>query len=226
MWWIDALFPFSCLVCHKFGSYICDSCVKKAGYSPLICAICRKPSIRGETHKRCTTGWSPNYSIVVWQYKGVIRKAIKTIKYQFAYQIAYSLGRVLSTELKKYDYLPKRAVVFPIPLHTSRLRWRGFNQTEEIAEILCKTSRWQLITDLLLRSKQTSPQVSLRAFSRSQNIRGKFAVNRAYINFFANNSLPIILFDDVWSTGSTLFEATRVLKKAGAKEVWWITAAR
>lgn len=226
MWWIDILFPFSCLECHNFGSYHCDSCTKKAGYAPLVCAVCRKPTPKGETHKQCLSPWSPDYSIVVWRYKGVIRKAIKTLKYHFAYQIAYSLGRKLSQELRRYDYLPKRAIVLPIPLHRSRLSWRGFNQSEEIAEILCKQYRWKLDPNLLVRSKQAQPQVKLRAFSRSQNIRGKFAINKGFSDFFVNNSLPIILFDDVWSTGSTLFEATRVLREAGVKEVWWITLAK
>ncbi len=226
MWWIDYLFPFSCVSCHSFGSYVCDNCIKKAGYVPLVCAVCRKPVAKGATHIRCKNDWSPDSSIAVWQYKGVIKKAIKVVKYHFAYQIAYILGGKLVHELLLFDFLPKKALVVPIPIARSRFNSRGFNQSEEIAEIICKRKGWQMEPDILLRSKNTSPQVKLRAFSRSQNIRGKFAINKAKKDFFVNNKLPIVLFDDVWSTGSTLFEATRVLKEAGAREVLWITCCR
>lgn len=226
MWWIDILFPFSCLSCSTFGSYLCDSCVKKTGYVPLVCAVCRKPVMNGRTHERCTNDWSPEYSISIWQYKGVMKKAIKTVKYQYAYQIAYSIGRRLTKELLVYDFLPQKAILVPIPITNARFRSRGFNQSEEIAEIVSKKYGWRMETDILLRSKSATAQVKLRAFSRSQNIRGKFAINKAKKGFFVNNNLPIILLDDVWSTGSTLFEATRVLKEAGSKEVIWITCCR
>lgn len=71
---------------------------------------------------------------------------------------------MFSQELQSYDYLPKRAIVIPIPLHTSRLNWRGFNQSEEIAEIVCNKRHWKLEPNLLVRSKQALPQVKLRAF--------------------------------------------------------------
>lgn len=103
-----------------------------------------------------------------------------------------------------------------------RLKWRGFNQSEEIGKELAKSLEIPLITDVLLKMKATLPQVELSDLEREENIKGAFLVtNREKIK-----GRKILLIDDVYTTGSTLNEVARLLKEAGASQAWGVVVAR
>ena len=110
----------------------------------------------------------------------------------------------------------------PIPLHWTRNNWRGFNHVEEVGKILAQLMGWEM-TNLLERSKMAKQQVGLKGKERKENVQGVFNL---VPNPPASSLDTIILFDDVWTTGSTMLEATRVLKQAGFKRVWCLTLAR
>ncbi len=169
--------------------------------------------------------WTPDGGIAIWRYDGVIQKAIKAIKYKFADYLAVELSHFLIKELRKHQFTFKKPVLIPIPLHSQREHWRGFNQSAVIGAKVAKALNWQIENEVLLRSKSDVPQAGLRSFFRSRNIRGKFTVNDDVLNKYSSNN-TFILFDDVWTSGSTLFEATKTLKNAGAKEVWIMSIAR
>jgi len=110
----------------------------------------------------------------------------------------------------------------PVPLEKRKLKWRGFNQAEEIAKELSNFWEIPFILDCLIKVKENPPQVDLSEEERMENIKGVFqAKDEKEIM-----GKKIFLVDDVYTTGATMEEAARVLRATGAKEVWGITVAR
>jgi len=109
-----------------------------------------------------------------------------------------------------------------VPLHVKRLRERGFNQAVLLGEILARKWHVPLARKNLIRIRWTEPQVNLTASERKHNVRGAFAVE----DTAAVRNRRIILLDDVYTTGSTVAECARTLKKEGAAAVFVVTIAR
>jgi ComF family protein len=110
----------------------------------------------------------------------------------------------------------------PVPLHKKKLRWRGFNQSAEIARELSFTLGGQLHEDALEKIKETPDQVTLQQDERKENLLGAFQLkNPAFVR-----GKKILLVDDVFTTGATMEECAKVLKQAGAREVWGVAIAR
>lgn len=112
-------------------------------------------------------------------------------------------------------------VLYPLPLHEQRQRWRGFNQAEVMGKYLSKRLKVPLAHGLLIRHTQRTPQAEIKTRSeRLKNAQGIFSLA-------AKNSPPhIVLFDDVWTTGATMKEAAKILKRGGVEKVWGFTLAR
>jgi len=232
---IDLLFPRQCLGCGREGSYFCPHCLQKVRVmEKLICPACEKPAINGITHPRCHKRDSLDGLISIFSYEGMIRKAIAKLKYKFVTDLASELIikmiQIIETDrngrFKYLNYLMEKkeqVILVPVPLHSRRERWRGFNQAELLGKILVTHFGWQFVPDFLFRQKSTKPQVGLKSDKRQQNIHGAFKISPNIQIFQYPN---IVIFDDVWTTGSTLKEAAETLKKAGAKRVWGLTIAR
>ena len=195
---LDLLFPKTCLECGTYGKYLCDSCVEKV--------------LDGTFDKN-------NFSI--FKYKGVIRKAITTLKYKFATDIADELVEACLTRLKSTKF--KDVLLIPIPLHRQRENWRGFNQAEVLGEKLARKMNWKFLPDLLIRQKNTIPQVNLKGEARHKNLSGVFVINSKYV---VDNKYPILLFDDVYTTGSTILEAKKELQASGFEKIYNLSIAR
>jgi ComF family protein len=221
----DIIYPKKCLDCKKRGVYICSSCLAKLRNVGLICPVCRKVSIDGKTHVKCTKPRSLDGLVSVWPYEGVVRRAILALKYGFAKEIAkdfaYHIKKVLD---QKHSLLLGKHLLIVIPLHHYRKNWRGFNQADEIAKILVSEMGWDYVRRVLVRSKIRKPQTELRKEQRTGNIEGVFKLNPKTSPKRSN--IGVILFDDVWTTGSTLKEACKVLKMGGFNKVWGLTIAR
>lgn len=203
---LDLIFPKKCLECGKEGKYICDICHSRV-------APC---GINGS-----------NYS--VFKYEGVIRKAIISLKYKFAYDLADELTAVCANKLYPVPFT-LNPILVPIPLYKSRQNWRGFNQSELIGEKLAKRMGWKFVPDLLIRNKNTTPQVGLKGSSRRNNLSNVFEVTSNYTlypkPYSKAGSHTLVLFDDVFTTGSTINEAKKVLKEAGFNSIKSLTIAR
>jgi ComF family protein len=223
---LDFIFPKNCLGCGKEEVYICRKCISKVDKPGLVCPECEKPSVDGFTHIRCQKKYGINGLISVWNYDGVVRKAILALKYKYATEIVNELANYLVTKLEdEKTIFRESAVLAPIPLHWYRENSRGFNQSEEIGKALAKKMGWRFISDLLIRKKYKAPQVTLKGDQRAKNIKGAFSLNSDY-RLPVIGYRPVILFDDVFTTGSTLKEAAKVLRRGGCGNVWGLTAAR
>lgn len=195
---IDLIFPKKCLECGKSGNYICIDCVSKV-----------------------LDGTFDKNNFAVFKYRGVIRKALISLKYKFAYDIADELVEETVKRLgsKKYHGV----TVVPIPLYWQRENFRGFNQSEILGKKIAENMGWKFAPDLLARNKNTHPQVGLKGLARHQNLSNVFSINP---NYALSNRYSILIFDDVYTTGSTINEATKTLKEYGFTKIYSLTIAR
>lgn len=232
---IDILFPISCLSCSKESEFICDSCLKKI---PLKkdqnCPICEKViTPDGKVCFNCKDRFLIDGILVASSYKNaIVAHSIHLFKYNFVEKLAEPLGKILLNCIMSSD-LSLPDLIIPVPLHKKRLRWRGFNQAELLADFLGKNItpgfNIRVENNLLIRKKKTKPQMKIRnASERKNNIKGAFTIKKEDLkkNIRLIKEKRIYLIDDVATTGNTLFECAKILKKAGAKEVYAIVIAR
>ena len=227
------LFPPHCLACGRPGNFFCSSCQQKIKFlTNQICPVCGYPALGGKTHFSCQTRYSLDGLSSVFAYALPFSLAVKKVKYYpFVFAAIKELVSLTLPYLEeREDFLPlrcflkKKPVLVPIPLSRSRFFWRGYNQAEIMAEILGEKWSLPVAKKALLRVKETAPQSFLSSNLRQKNIRGAFKVNdqwRRYVPKF-----PVLLVDDIWTTGATMRTAANVLKRAGIPQVWGLTFCR
>lgn len=220
---LDILYPRYCFGCEQKGRYLCENCSVVNRTAILTCPVCNKGSTNGKTHKSCKSEYSLDGFFSAWSYQGAIRKILISLKYKFAKDVAGEIISALPKILVKIS-LPKKAILVPIPMHKKRRNWRGFSQTEELGALLASKMGWKYFSDGLIKIKDTKPQVELSKAKRKTNLEGVFKVNPKYN--FKGTKAPIIIFDDVWTTGSTVKEAAKVFKAQKVRVVWGLTIAR
>lgn len=226
---LDLVFPIKCLECGTSSKYICADCISKVKTPPVLCYKCLRPSFDGATHAKCGGPLSLDGVSSLWRYEGVVRKAIIALKYKYATKVANEILVNAENALAKIKLcFPRNSVLVPIPSHWYRKNYRGFNQTELFGEKAAFLLGLKYEPNLLTRRAGTS-QVSLKGKDRSKNIRRAFFISpnipvSQYLT--TKGRIRILLFDDVWTTGSTMKEACKVLKRKGADKVWGLTIAR
>jgi ComF family protein len=150
------------------------------------------------------------------------------LKYNQVRPAANVLGRMLMEAVEDLQPLfgDTELLVVPVPLHSTKLRQRGFNQSELIARAALKVKpsagRFQLTLGLLERRRETKSQIGLSRHQRRENIRGAFVVTRP----LEMAGREVLLVDDVFTTGTTVSECARILRRAGASKVYVATVAR
>jgi ComF family protein len=154
--------------------------------------------------------------ICVFRYEGVIREVIHKLKYKFAYDIAEELSNSIFNSIRFEKYIFKDAFLVPVPLSNKRKRWRGFNQAEELGKIIAATLDIKYLP-AIIKPKDTPTQVEVAFNKRKSNLKEAFFVDEKYQDLIKGTK--VVIFDDVFTTGSTLNEAAGVLKRFGAKEV-------
>lgn len=223
---LDFLFPRFCIGCKRIGKYLCTSCCQKLGAINVdVCSTCQKPSFMGETHKSCVGVLDGVLSI--FEYKGLMRDIIKTVKYNLVYAVWDELvERIPQERIHTLQLFKKRhtaSFLQVIPLHDKRFKMRGFNQVKPFESYISSLLKYNSV-HILKRVKNTSPQVLMKDKNeRTKNMKGAFNVD---LNNNINEINEVILLDDVFTTGNTCREAASVLKSAGVKKVFVITLAR
>jgi len=228
-WLLNFLFPPRCLICQARGGYFCSACQGKLVFlSCQICPVCGQAAFGGRVHKHCQTKYSLDGLSNIFSYSSPLREAIKRVKYKpYLFDAIGELARLAIPYFEKNDdfillrkFLAKKPIIVPIPLFSRRYRERGHNHARIIAQSLAQEWHLWLKDDLLVRVKDTHPQYSLPPKERKKNLKGAFGVRNR------KNLLPILLVDDIWTTGATMRAAANVLKRAGFSEVWGLTLCR
>ncbi|HSD30849.1 MAG TPA: ComF family protein [Gemmatimonadales bacterium] len=236
------LLPAECLVCHGLlgpahaDDLVCPVCrLRWRPVRPPWCERCGQPEPHFGPCRLCRD-WPEALRAVrsgVW-LDGGAREAVHALKYRGLPRIAADLAESL------VRLLPRPAPgtqLVPIPLGPARLRRRGYNQSEALARALGR--RWGLVVapQLLVRVRNTPTQTALTPAARLANVAGAFALriedcglrigrHRRDQSAIRNPQSPIVLVDDVFTTGATLAEAARVLGEAGVSSITAVTFGR
>lgn len=231
---LDIIYPPRCHICMDFLNKsevtppICDTCSQ--GFKEIshpYCSICGIPFISkaGEDHLcgKCLLK-KPHYDEIraPYLYEGPIMDAIQRIKYSGRSYIANSLGLLLGEYARTWLDNAEEMILLPVPLHIKRMRRRGFNQSMILSKKINETLHANLDFITLERTRNTATQTGLKFKERLKNVKGAFEV----INNLKIRGKDIILVDDVATTGNTINECARVLKKAGCKRVYGLVLAR
>ena len=230
---LDTLFPMYCLGCQAKGTFVCDVCL---GQLPIRleqhCPAClRHITPYGQVCFSCRDTIAPALDglfVASYYHDSILPHVIHTFKYRFIPEIALPLGRFLVSTLEK-SALPLPDIIVPVPLHPRRLRFRGFNQSALLAEELAKQLTPGLdipvLTNGIVRTRYTKPQMKTDSREeRLANLKNAFALSPEQNPVLTGKSVWLI--DDVATTGTTLEECARVLKQAGAINVFGIVLAR
>ncbi|MDR2451569.1 MAG: ComF family protein [Candidatus Accumulibacter sp.] len=216
----DGLFAQDCLLCgqHSGGEILCRACADDLPRLPASrCRRCALPIPSGECCGRCL-GRPPHYdrTLAVFRYGFPVDGLIQSFKYGHRLAIAAFLGGELAALAKDAAV----DLVVPLPLHPSRLRERGFNQALELARPVARALDKPLDAGACRRVRPTPAQAGLPWKERKKNVRGAFDCARELAG------RRILLVDDVMTTGASLDECARTLKKHGAAEITLLIAAR
>lgn len=230
---LDILFPLACLGCGKEDVWLCDECLEKIPVEEFFyCPVCKQKSLRGEVHAHCQPDFYLDGLLIAGQWENKnLRQLIHRLKYNFVQDLKIPLGKILIKKIQQANHFFTPALnsgyfdgLIPVPLARRRLLWRGFNQAQLLAEQVMpylETSVWR---ETIKRIKNTRPQVGQKQRQRQKNINGAFLCDLKFTNSFKDKK--ILLIDDVYTTGATMLEVAKVLKTAGAKEVWGLVLAR
>lgn len=228
----DLVFPPRCMACGIMltgpgGESFCSPCFSLIRFIvPPMCSCCGLPMAgdgAGHLCGDCILS-RPPYAIArsVARYEAVLLDAIHIFKYKGKIAAGEVLGKMMADHVYPGLSIADYSLIIPVPLHTKRLRERGFNQAVILAREISK--RFSIPHDFLTLRRHvfTQPQVSLGKDRRTENVRGAFTVK----NEKKVKGQKIILVDDVYTTGSTVGECAGVLMTHGAAEVAALTLAR
>jgi ComF family protein len=220
--WVEniqsVIFPPTCLLCQAPGLHgrdICDACTASLPRIHYACTRCALPLPRSALTVcgRCQHK-PPHFhsTIAPYYYDFPIDRVIQRLKFGGKLAVARLLGQLMDNAIRDSGIdLP--AMIIPVPLHGTRLRDRGFNQSLELARHVGKRLGIPLNIQSVSRFKATPPQMGLAAKYRRKNIRGAFAVKGTI------EAAHVALVDDVVTTGATVGELARVLKFNGVERV-------
>ncbi len=222
---LNILFPETCPVCqgpakeHAIAP-ICAHCWQAVSpYEGPACARCGKPLVSdvSTTCGEClqdepafTSAWSFGL------YEGALKKAINLLKYHNVKRLSKPLSDII-IPVKT----PAVDAVVPVPLYEKRLRQREYNQSALLAKYLAESLGVAVMLNCLVKVRDTVPQVGLRSRERRRNLKNAFIVKQRELVEGKN----IMLVDDVVTTGATVRECSRVLKKAGVENIYVVTLA-
>ncbi len=216
---LDLLFPLNCLGCQREGKVLCASCVDSLPeLKPPFCRVCAQPNAPSTCHWCLESPPAFDGIRAPYEMEGTVKEAVHNLKYRGLKAAAPELAELLANYLKEHP-MPGD-VLTPVPLHPRRLRSRGYNQSALLAKELSKKLGLDIDQSLLIRAKNTLPQVSATREGRRENVQGSFRCDGPA------DGRSVILVDDVATTGSTLSACAAVLKGAGASSVWCLVLAR
>ncbi len=222
---LGLLFPRRCPVCHEVveetGGLVCEVCRLKLPYiREPSCLRCGKPLLT-EGREYCLDCSRKKHQFeqgkAPFVYDEVMRRSIARYKYSGRREYAAFYAEEILHRCAKRMLLWNAEVLIPIPLHPSRRRKRGFNQAELLAKALSARSGIPVDATLLLRTKKTHAQKELNDQERLANLKDAFSVRKREIPYH-----NLILVDDIYTTGSTIDAAARLLKEHGAQKVCFL----
>ena len=208
---LDFIFPPVCGICGKFGDcYLCDEC---------------KENIELISKFRINKYERKEYTAHFWLFKYEdIRELILRYKFNECSYLSNTFSEIVLNNYEIRKILERVDYIIPVPIHKKRLYERGYNQCELIAKKLSREiDNLEYLPNLLYKKKNIVPQSILDKDERASNIKGAFYIKNRNINF---KEKTVVLFDDIYTTGSTVKECVKTLKSLEFKYIYIFTIAK
>ncbi len=227
----NLVFPPHCAVCEaptEHAPALCGSCFSKITFiSDPYCVICGCPFDYdiGTTSIciPCQTNAPPyDRARAALRYDDASRKLITRLKFNDKMSLAPFAAQLMTAAAT--DILAKCEVIIPVPLHWRRLWTRQFNQSALIAHHIAKCTHLPFLPQALKRIRHTLPQMELSWEERQRNVKAAFTTNPRYLQHIKGKT--VMLIDDVYTTGATIYACTQALKKSGVSRVYVLTLSR
>jgi ComF family protein len=232
---LSQLFPSRCIICQQTVNSpavnehieICPECLSSLPHNTTCCGRCALPLAEEISESvlcgRCIQK-SPvfDYAHSLFHYEDDIIKLVHQLKFSEKITYARTIGEMLLLKLQDEILATneKPECLLPVPLHKARLRQRGFNQSIEIARVIAKKLEIPMVIDAVVRQRSTDSQTGLNAKLRQKNIKGAFRIEHEF------NYKHVLIIDDVVTTGSTVNELAKLLKRNKVKRVGVLSIAR
>ena len=214
---LDLWLESPCRLCQRStATVLCQNCQQRLQHCQLA------PSRQLSCHQGVT--------VFAWgAYQGSLKRAIAALKYSRQPELAEPLGHALgqawlTSPLAARPAGSRQPLVIPIPLHASKMQQRGYNQALLLAEHFCRTARLPLERYGLKRIRATEAQFGLSATARSQNLAQAFQVEPEFLKIGRHR--PVLLLDDIYTTGATIQAAKQVLQQQGISVLGTVAIAR
>jgi ComF family protein len=195
---------------------LCDRSAKD-----LICIYCQR-KLTDEQLNRPQELWQGDLPVFAWgKYDGQLKRAIAALKYHNQPELGILLGRWLGNAwLDRVPVKHTKLTIIPIPMHQEKLKTRGFNQTVKITQGFCETTGYRFQTQALIRTKQTEAMFGLNPLQRQENIQNAFQIGDKL------PKTPVLLLDDIYTTGVTVKEAAKIFRQQNVKVCGIIVLAK
>lgn len=201
---------------------------------PPVCGICNNIN-KKHLCKRCEIKIKPyqinkiekvenkyfDYQIKILKYENLIRNKIIDYKFNEKAYLYKTFGKIILNNEKIYGFLKKYDIIICVPMYIKKKLQRGYNQSELIAKEIAKNIGLKLQINNLIKIIDTQKQSTLTKEQRKENVKNAFLIK----NSKSIKNKRVILFDDIYTTGNTVNECSRVLKQAGAVEIVILTLA-
>jgi len=223
---LSNLFPSRCILCQQTVEQsfeLCPDCYRALPHNEICCVHCALPLAEGTNGSvlcgRCIQKTPAfDYAHSLFRYEENVIGLVHQLKFGEKISFSRTIGEMLLTHLLGTNEKPD--CLLPVSLHKSRMRQRGFNQSIEISRVLAGNLAIPIEHTAVIRHRSTAAQTGLNAKQRQKNIKGAFSVVRKL------NYKHVLIIDDVMTTGATVNELARVLKKNGVERVGVLSIAR
>ena len=223
---LELIFPRRCAVCDGIlplgQKEICEECKKKIQYSTgFACFKCGKPVKEEEEYcydcRNRKHYFKQGAALFPYEY---IRFSLYRFKYSGRMEYASFYGRQMAYRMEDKRRLWRPQALVPVPLHKRKKKKRGYNQAELIARELSKYWKVPVVTDLVVRTKNTRPMKEIVGTDRQNNLKKAFKLgaNDVKLN-------TIIIIDDIYTTGSTIDAVSKICREAGITNIYFLTVS-
>ena len=219
---LEYIFLPSCGICKKLGEgYLCTKCEKKLKKYEFNLM---QNLTKHKNEKSYTS--DENDELIeryhIFRYEGIIRELILKYKFDEEAYLYKTFCKFIVKNKKIFDFIESYDIIIPVPIHKKRMKERGYNQSELIAQELSKMANIKCYKDILIKIRNNKPQSTLNGKMRKENAKNVYKLEK--IEKITNKR--ILLFDDIYTTGATVNSCIQELKKVKVKQIGILTLAK
>lgn len=206
---LNLLYKRRCYICKstRDNAILCNDCLKKIRFLPTKPVKIINNAIV--------------YSMTI--YTDTMMKMIRGLKYHQKKELAYYIAKLMHDYWKELHEDKEEYIIVPVPMHKTREKQRGYNHMNLIAQEFAKLSGYEINTNLIYRTKNTTPQYALSKAERESNLKNAFDINTKNIKLLTGKK--ILILDDIITTGTTISEMVSTLRSADYHDVKAFTAS-